>query len=71
MDSSFWFDTIKLGIVHSTYLGVSGYSFHKTLYKDLFYLYNHSVEPDEMQHYASFGLDLHSLQTYLFRPRVS
>ena len=26
MDSSFWFDTINLRIIHCTYLGVSGYS---------------------------------------------
>ena len=31
MDSSFWFNTINLG-VHCTYLGVSGYDFQKILY---------------------------------------
>ena len=53
----------KLGIVHYTYLGVSGYNFQKILYflsEDLFYL-NNSVVPDEMTHYAEFHLGLHCL----------
>ena len=33
--------------------------------EDLFYLY--SVDPDEMQLYAAFHLDLHCLQKYSFR----
>ena len=32
MDSSFWVDSSNLGIVHCTYLGVSGYNFQKMLY---------------------------------------
>ena len=29
--------------------------------------FTNSVDPDEMQHYAAFHLDLHCLQKYLFR----
>ena len=52
------------GIVHCTYLGVSGYHFQNILYflsKDLFF-YLDSVDPVEMQHYAAFHLGLHCLQ---------
>ena len=47
---------------------MSGYNFQKILYflsEDLFYLY--SVDPDEMQHYATFHQGLHCLQKYLLR----
>ena len=60
----------KLGIVHCTYLGVSGQDFQKNIFilsEDLF-MFTNSVDPDEMQHYAAaFHLGLHCLQIYLFR----
>ena len=65
MDSSFWFDTIKLG-----YSMVAGYNFQKyiVLYcLKIFFTFANSVEPVEMQHYAAFQLGLHCLQKYLFR----
>ena len=63
MDSSFWFDTMNLGKVHCTYLGVSGYNFLK---KNVFCLkfcftLTNSVDPDAMQHYAVFHQGLHCL----------
>ena len=59
----------RLGIVHCTFIGVSGYNFKKILHflsEDLFYFSN-SVDPDEMPHDAAFHLGLHCLQKYLFR----
>ena len=51
MDYSFMFDTNKLGKVHCTYQGVSGYNSKKILYlsEDHFYL-SKQCRPDEMQH---------------------
>ena len=60
----------ELGIVHCTYLGVSGYKFQNIL---MFFVWRHfltltnSVDPDEMQHNAAFHLGLHCLRKYLFR----
>ena len=54
------------------YLGVSGYNFQKKycipLSEDLF-TFTNSVDPDEMQHNASFHRGLHCLksQNYSFR----
>ena len=31
------------------------------------FTFTNSVDPDEMQHYAEFHMDLHCLQKYLFR----
>ena len=59
MGYSFWFDTNKLGIVHCTYLGVSGYNF---VWRPLF-AFTNSVDPDEMPHYAAFHLGHHCLQS--------
>ena len=59
----------KLGIVHCTYLGVSGYYFQIIYLFCLktFFTFTSSVGPDEMQHYAAFHLGLHCLQIYSFR----
>ena len=68
MDSSFWFETKKLGIVHCTYLGVSGYNLKKILIffcLYIFFTFTNSVDPDEMQHYAAFHLGLHCSRKYL------
>ena len=59
------FDTNKLGIVHCTYQGVSGYS-KEILYslsEDHFYLYK-QCRPDEMQHnvYKSTCLGVSGIQ---------
>ena len=58
-----WYN--KLGIVHCTYLGVSGYNLKKK--SCILFTFTNSVDPDEMQHYAAFHLGLHCLQKYLFR----
>ena len=49
-----WYN--KLGIVHCTYLGESGYIFKKQIIfcLKLFFIFTNSVDPDEMQHYAAF-----------------
>ena len=59
----------KVGIVHYTYLGMSGYNFVKycILSSEDLFTYTNSVDPDEMQHCAAFHLDLHCLYQYLFR----
>ena len=59
---------IKLGIVHFTYLGVSGYNLKKNVFfcLNIFLTFTNSVDPDEMQHYAAFHLGLHCLHKYLF-----
>ena len=69
MESSFWFDTINLGLVHYTYLGVSGYTFKKycVLSPEDFYTFTNSVDTEEMQHYAAYRQGLHSLKKCLFR----
>ena len=66
MDSSFWLDTINLGIVHCTYLGMSGYNLQKILcfVWRSFFTFTNSVDQDETQHYAAFHLGLHRLQKY-------
>ena len=54
----------KLGIVHCTYLGVSGYNCKKNIvlfYLKILFTLTNSVDPDEMQHYAAFHLGLHCL----------
>ena len=59
-----------LGIMHSTYPGVSGYNFQKKLVifcLKIFFTFTNSVDSDEMQHYAAFHLGLHCLQKYFFR----
>ena len=64
MNSSFWFDSIKFGIVHCAYLWVSGFNF-KNMYffllKFIVFTYTKSVNPDEMQHFAAFHLGQISL----------
>ena len=70
MDSSFWFDTINFGIVHCTYLGISGYNFQKNVVffcLKIFFTFTNSVDPDEMQHHAAFHLGLHCLPKFPFR----
>ena len=60
----------KLGIVHCTYLGVSGYSFKKYIViycLKIFIRFTKSVDLNEMQHHAAFHLGLHCLQKYSFR----
>ena len=58
----------KLGLVHCTYLRVSGYYiiFEKyfLLSKELFFTFTNSVDPDEMPHYGAFHLGLHCLKKY-------
>ena len=61
MDSSFWFD---IGIVHCTYLGVSGYNYSNNIVVfclKTFFNFTNSVDPDEMPHYVAFHLGLHCL----------
>ena len=62
-----WYN--KHGIVHYTYLGVSGYVFFKyciILSEDRFTL-TKGVVTGEMQHNAAFYQGLHCLKNYLFR----
>ena len=69
MDYSFLFDN-KPGIVHCTYLGVSGYNFQKIIVffcLKICFTFTNSVDLDKMQHNAAFHLGLHCLQKYLFR----
>ena len=51
-----WYN--KLGIVHFTYQGVSGYNFKKNCIfcQDISYL--NSVDPNELLHYEAFHLGL-------------
>ena len=50
----------KLGMVHCTYPGVSGYNF---IVWRSFFTFTNSDDPDEMQHDAAFHLGLHCLQS--------
>ena len=62
MDSSFWFDTINLGIKSIVHLGVSGYNFQKNvafLCLKIFFTFTNIEDPDEMQHSAAFHRSLH------------
>ena len=67
MDSSSSGLINKLGIVHCTYLGVSGYKFKNIVFfcLKIFFAFSNRVDPDEMQHYAVFHLGLHCLQKLL------
>ena len=56
-----WYN--KFGITNCTHLGVSGYNSQKSIV----YFCLNRVDPDEMQHYAAFHLDLHCLQKYSFK----
>ena len=70
MDSSFWFDTINFGIMHGTYLGMSGYNFQTNIVffcLKIFFTFRNSVDPDEMKQYAAFHLGLHCLPKFPFR----
>ena len=71
IDPSFWFDSINFGIVHCTYLGVSGYNLKKIVFICLknFFTFTNSVDPNEMQHCAAFHLGLHCLQKYLLNTK--
>ena len=62
-------DTIHLGIVHYTYLGVSGYTFKNIVFFCLKILFNftNSVDTEEMQHSAAFHQGLHCLKKCSFR----
>ena len=51
MDCSFWFWYDKLGIVHCTFLGVSGYNLNIYCLRTLFYL-NKQCRPDKMPNFA-------------------
>ena len=71
METSFWFDTIKLGwsIVYTVLRG------HRLQFPNKIVFYSQmivfalasSVDPDEMLHYAAFQLDLHCLPKYSLR----
>ena len=52
-------------MVHSTYLGVSDYSFQNLLYfcLKIIFTFTNSVDPGEMQLYAAFNKGLHCLQS--------
>ena len=56
-----WYN--KLGIVHCTYLGVSGYNFKNIVFFcfKIFFTLTNSVDPDEMQYNAAFYQGLHFL----------
>ena len=57
-----WYNTP--GLVHCTYLGVSGYNFQKNILYFVwrsFYTNTNRVDPDEMQHDAAFHLGLYCL----------
>ena len=63
-----WYN--KLGIVHCTYLGVSGYNFQKILYSFVWrsFLPFQTVQSRmKCSIYAAFHLGLHCLQKYLLR----
>ena len=52
------------------YQGVSGYIFFSksiVLLSEIVCICTSSEDPDEIQHYAAFHLDLHCLQKYTFR----
>ena len=53
-------------MAHTTLLEISRHSSCILVSEDLF-TFTHSVDPDEMQHYAAFHMGLHCLQKYLFR----
>ena len=69
MDSSFWIDTINLGytIVHIKGCRVIIFKKYCILLSEDLFTFTNSVDPDEMQHYAAFHLDLHCLPKYPFR----
>ena len=56
-----WYN--KLGIIHCTYLGVSGYNFQKIIVYYCLKLFFHLTN----KHYAAFHLCLHCLQKYSFK----
>ena len=59
-----WYN--KLGIVHCTYLWMSGHNFQKNIvffWLKIFFTFTNSVDPD----YAAFHLGLHCLQKFSFR----
>ena len=66
MESSFWFDALKLGksLVHIKGCQViifNKYCFYRL---KLFFTFTNSVDPDEMQHNAAFYLGFHFLKKY-------
>ena len=70
MDFFFWFDTTNLGwsIVHIRGVRLLFSKHNVTVFLCLkIFLFLYSVDPDEMQDYAAFHLDLHCLQKNLFR----
>ena len=52
MDSSFWFDTIKIGMDHCIYQGVTGFNRNEIVFLSLKinFDFTNSVDPDEMLH---------------------
>ena len=61
---------LLFGIVHCTYLGVSGYNFQKNIVLfclKIFFTLTNSVDPNEMPHHAVFHLGLHYLKNYPFK----
>ena len=69
MDSSFWFDTINMGlsIVHIKGCPVIIFLKYCFFCPKIVFTFTNSVDPDKMQHYTAFYLGLHCLQKYMFR----
>ena len=65
-----WYN--KLGIIHCTYLGVSGYNliFFLLFCLKIFFTCTKSVDPDEMPHHAEFHLGRHCRSTHLGVSRI-
>ena len=81
MDSSFWFDTINLGlsivyiyivkynIIWNYNLCITGYNLKNIIFlsQKIDFVLANSWDPDEMLLIAAFHLGLHWLQKYAFR----
>ena len=67
MNSSFWIDANKLGMVHCIIQGVTGLfsKQHCSFSLEIIFVLANSVDPDEMPHYAAFNLNLLCLQLQL------
>ena len=68
MDSSLWFDTIKLScdMVHNIYRGVTCYNFQICIYlKIVLSKLANSIDTCEMLHIAEFHLSFHFCQSTL------
>ena len=69
MDSSFWFDTMNLGLSIGHILGCQVIILKNIVFfcLKISFTFTNSVDPDEMQHFAAVHLGLHCLQKYSFR----